>query len=218
MLVIRSEYGLTDFEPWGGAVDTFNLIKENGKLQKLEYLLEDIYPDGITEAALNDLLWYDSDWILESLGLDEFVYNSTSTKKRAINAAFAEASTNEDAYYSMLNFIADRFNVNGPSHRGAPQPRFNPARVNESAYADNMRFKQFDCEVKGDEIHIWYLTQEPFTDAEAKDCAREIERCIDFLYDKYCEEVEESVDPPYVYLIIESRDGRDYGYYETAYV
>ena len=212
MLVIRSEYGLTDFEPWGGAVDTFNLIKENGKLQKLEFILEDQYPEGMTEAALNDLLWYDSDWILESLGLNEFVYNSTSTKKRAVNAAVAEASTNDDLYFDMLNYIADRFNVNGPKYRGAPQPEFNPAMVNESAYPDNMRFKQFDCDVKGDEIYIWYLTQEPFTDA------REIERCIDFLYDKYCEEVEESVDPPYVYLIIESRYGREYGYYEATYV
>lgn len=218
MLVIRSEYGLTDFEPWGGAVDTFNLIKENGKLQKLEYLLEDTYFDGITEAALNDLLWHDSDWILESLGLSEFVYSSTSTKKRAVNAAFAEASANEDAYYTMLNFIADRFDVNGPLYRGAPQPIFDPAKVNESFYADNMRCKQFDCEVKDDELHIWYLTQEPFTQTEALECDREIQRCIDYLYDKFCEKTEESVDAPYVYLTIECRDGRKYGYYETAYV
>ena len=133
--------------------------------------------------------------------------------KRIINA-----STNDDLYFDMLNYIADRFKVNGPKYRGAPQPEFNPAMVNESAYLDNMRFKQFDCDVEGDEIHIWYLTQEPFTYAEAKECAGEIERCIDFLYDKYCEEVEESVDPPYVYLIIESRYGREYGYYEATYV
>ena len=101
---------------------------------------------------------------------------------------------------------------------GAPQPEFNPAMVNESAYTDNMRFKQFDCEVKDDELHIWYLTQEPFTRSEARECAREIQRCTDYLYDKSCEEAEEPVDAPYVYLIIESRYGREYGYYETAYV
>lgn len=74
MLVVRSEYSLSEFEPWGGAVETLRIIEENNKLQELEFILEDQYPNGVTDVDLNETLWYDSDWILESLGLDEYTY------------------------------------------------------------------------------------------------------------------------------------------------
>lgn len=63
--------GLDDFKPWSGAVDTFNKILEADKMDELDALLEDTYPDGIGETELNDLLWFDSDYILDALGLAE---------------------------------------------------------------------------------------------------------------------------------------------------
>ena len=65
---------IKNFQPWSGAKDTWNTIKRNNKVGQLETLLGDLYPDGLEEGQLNDLLWFESDWILESLGLDTEEY------------------------------------------------------------------------------------------------------------------------------------------------
>lgn len=62
---------LDDYEPWAGAVETFNTIKDNDKLDDFELLIEDCYPEGISQTSLNDILWLDSDWVLEQLGLND---------------------------------------------------------------------------------------------------------------------------------------------------
>ena len=59
----------SNYEPWSGAVSTYERIQNEGKLGNLETILEDIYPDGLDETALNDLLWFDSDAVFEWLGL-----------------------------------------------------------------------------------------------------------------------------------------------------
>jgi len=61
----------SEYEPWSGAVDTFEKIKEEDKLEELEYMLEELYPEGMTDTQLNDLLWFDSEWVLEQLGIVE---------------------------------------------------------------------------------------------------------------------------------------------------
>ena len=68
---IYRELDLTRFEPWSGAVNTYNTIYNADKLNGLESLLEELYPDGIEETQLNDLLWFESEWVLESLGIEE---------------------------------------------------------------------------------------------------------------------------------------------------
>ena len=69
----KISYDLLDgtYHPWSGAVDTWNTIEDNGLLEDLDALLEDLYPDGLSETELNDLLWFDSDWIFEQLGISE---------------------------------------------------------------------------------------------------------------------------------------------------
>ena len=68
---IYRELDLTRFEPWSGAVDTYNTIYNADKLEELECLLEELYPEGIDETQLNDLLWFDSKWLYETLGISE---------------------------------------------------------------------------------------------------------------------------------------------------
>lgn len=68
---IFRELGLSNFEAWSGATDTLKKIKEADKLNELEQLLEEGYPDGIDETHLNDLLWFESDWLFECLGIAE---------------------------------------------------------------------------------------------------------------------------------------------------
>lgn len=62
---------LSSFNPWSGAVDTWEEITAADKLDELDALLEEIYPEGLSDTELNDILWFDADWILESLGLLE---------------------------------------------------------------------------------------------------------------------------------------------------
>lgn len=58
-----------DYEPWGGAVDFYNEIRDNDKLDDLEFILEDLYPDGCTDTNINDLLAFDEDTVREWLDL-----------------------------------------------------------------------------------------------------------------------------------------------------
>ena len=62
--------GLDNFTPWSGAIATYETIEEAGKLEDLEFLLEDIYPDGLTETELNDILWFEDEWLFETLGIE----------------------------------------------------------------------------------------------------------------------------------------------------
>jgi hypothetical protein len=62
---------LNEFEPWSGAVSTWELIVEADKVDALDFMLEDLYPEGITSTELNDLLWFESDWVLDMLSIDE---------------------------------------------------------------------------------------------------------------------------------------------------
>jgi len=66
---IITETSLDNFEAWSGAKQTLQEIREAGKVEDLEMLLEDIYPDGIDDMKLNDILWFDDDWIFENLGM-----------------------------------------------------------------------------------------------------------------------------------------------------
>lgn len=68
---IYKELSLENFEAWSGAVDTLEKIKEAGKCEELEFLLEELYPDGLDETQLNDLLWFDDEQVLEWLGISE---------------------------------------------------------------------------------------------------------------------------------------------------
>ena len=68
-MYIKSELNLNTFEAWSGAVDTLDRIRNAGKCEELEACLEDLYPDGMTDTELNDLLWFDADSVFEWVGL-----------------------------------------------------------------------------------------------------------------------------------------------------
>ena len=70
IMTITYELDLDRFEAWSGAKDTLERIQNEGKCTELENILEDLYPDGMTETELNDLLWFDSESVYEWLGID----------------------------------------------------------------------------------------------------------------------------------------------------
>ena len=61
---------LSFYEPWAGARDTYALIDCNNKLEDLDRLITDRFPDGLTETELNDILWFDREWVLRRLGIE----------------------------------------------------------------------------------------------------------------------------------------------------
>jgi hypothetical protein len=62
---------LANFDAWSGAKDTKKTILENHKGEEFDNLIEELYPDGLSETQLNDILWFESDFIFESLGISE---------------------------------------------------------------------------------------------------------------------------------------------------
>ena len=68
---ITREINLRNFEAWSGAKGTLNKLIELDKCEELETVLEDLYPEGMTETQLNDVLWFDVEWIYETLGIEE---------------------------------------------------------------------------------------------------------------------------------------------------
>ena len=68
-MTITYELDLNSFEAWSGAKDTLDRIQREGKCEELENILEELYPDGMTETELNDLLWFDSESVYEWLGI-----------------------------------------------------------------------------------------------------------------------------------------------------
>ena len=65
-----SGYDLKD-ELWSGALDTLETIIENDKLQDLLFLLEELYPYPVEITAINDLLWFEDEFLFESLEIKE---------------------------------------------------------------------------------------------------------------------------------------------------
>ena len=84
-MTITYELDLNSFEAWSGAKDTLERIQREGKCAELENVLEELYPDGMTETELNDLLWFDSESVYEWLGI-----RSEEQIKKEIEEAEAE--------------------------------------------------------------------------------------------------------------------------------
>lgn len=68
---IYTETSLENFGAWCGGRNTLDRVIEEGKTEELETVLEELYPNGLSETELNDILWFDPEWIYETLGISE---------------------------------------------------------------------------------------------------------------------------------------------------
>ena len=66
---LYTETDLHGFTAWSGAVEMQNKILAEGKADDFEALIDELYPDGLSETALNDILWFEDEWLTETLGL-----------------------------------------------------------------------------------------------------------------------------------------------------
>ena len=69
MRVYNDNLTLVNFNAWSGAVETKETIINEGKAEQFDNLIEELYPDGLTYTQLNDLLWFEDEWIFEMLGI-----------------------------------------------------------------------------------------------------------------------------------------------------
>ena len=65
------EESLSQFNFWSGAKDTAEQLTEE-QFDQIESVLEDCYPDEITDTQINDIFWFESDWIAEQLGFEDW--------------------------------------------------------------------------------------------------------------------------------------------------
>lgn len=75
MKVIK-ELSLSNFDFWGGAKDRAQMLTID-ELDEIERQLEDVYPDGMDETQINDIFWFDFDWVAQMIGYEdeEDLYN-----------------------------------------------------------------------------------------------------------------------------------------------
>lgn len=70
-MYVKRDIYLKDFEFWCGALDTVKYLDDEDFLQ-LEQLFEELYPEGIDETLLNDIFWFEEDFLAEMLGYESF--------------------------------------------------------------------------------------------------------------------------------------------------
>jgi hypothetical protein len=65
------ENNLKNFNFWGGAIETAEALSEED-FNMVESVLEEMYPEGLSETQLNDIFWFEDDFIAEILGYDDW--------------------------------------------------------------------------------------------------------------------------------------------------
>lgn len=71
MQIIQEINDLENFQAWSDAIGTKRKICDAGKGANFIVELDIMYPTGITETALNDLLWHESEFCLALVGLKD---------------------------------------------------------------------------------------------------------------------------------------------------
>lgn len=104
---------LSDYTPWSGAVSTWDKIQDANKVDELDALLEEVYPDGLTMTELNDILWFDAEWVFEALDLEEdleekLIRETTATPTNVRSQSKGEIVSRELAQHPLFAGISTR--------------------------------------------------------------------------------------------------------------
>lgn len=68
-MTIKTEQSLRYFEFWSGAKSNAAMMTAE-ELDSVESALEELYPDGMTDTEINDLFWFDFDYVCDLIGLE----------------------------------------------------------------------------------------------------------------------------------------------------
>lgn len=73
-MYIKDDYSFEDLTRhcWSGAIDTLKTIEENNMEEELIQLLDENFWNEIpTMTEVNDFLWFEDEYIFETLGINE---------------------------------------------------------------------------------------------------------------------------------------------------
>ena len=76
MKIYKEVNGFDEFDgyqPWSGAVDTVDTLREHDKLEEAWQYIEMVFEcdDSVNETELNDFIWFEASSIYEAVGLTE---------------------------------------------------------------------------------------------------------------------------------------------------
>ena len=72
MKVYKEITSLYDFEPWSGAVETYNKLIKAGKAEEFINQLEQVFAgEDVSETEINDMLWFEPEECFRLVGLDK---------------------------------------------------------------------------------------------------------------------------------------------------
>lgn len=89
---IISDISLKNFEFWSGGKETADNLTDE-QFDRIECELENNYPDGMTDTELNDLFWFDREYIYKVAGVYPKFFKLTSD---CGEVKFVRASDGED--------------------------------------------------------------------------------------------------------------------------
>lgn len=69
-MIVFEDIRPEQFRAWAGGKSTLQKIVAAGKSEALNDLIIELYPDGIEDTTLNDLLWFEEEWIFDALGME----------------------------------------------------------------------------------------------------------------------------------------------------
>ena len=88
----------SDYAPWSGATSNYERLVEENKLDAFESLLEEFYPNGIEETLINDILWFEFDWVCDCIGMEKFDEEEDDIRTDEEDDDFDELDADFDDY------------------------------------------------------------------------------------------------------------------------
>lgn len=70
-MIIKIETDLSSFDFWSGAASRAAILTD-AEFDAIESEFEYLYPDGMTETEINDLFWFEEDFIASLLGYEDW--------------------------------------------------------------------------------------------------------------------------------------------------
>jgi hypothetical protein len=67
-MIVINDCSLTAFRWWGGAELNARMLTES-ELDMLDDMLIELYPNGMSETLINDIMWFEFDFVCDLLGL-----------------------------------------------------------------------------------------------------------------------------------------------------
>ena len=67
---IYYELNLSEVKTWGGATEVKNIIINEGLEEEFGSLIDELFPNGLSATELNDILWFDYEYIFNCLGIE----------------------------------------------------------------------------------------------------------------------------------------------------